>query len=123
MHFKIVQVEIEVSLPNYYYSYVVNLTLHICKSIIDGTFILEGLMKRAKRLTLADLVEKLGSKEWQRTSNKLQPWNKLLRLAFCTMADPQAALEASRDSWHTPAINGQWALTLQQDFFHKGPRG
>jgi hypothetical protein len=68
--------------------------------------ILAGLLARANRPGLAEHIQYFGPKQWRSTGNRLQPWNRMLGLAFHAVADLLAAYETSRDSWHAAAIAG-----------------
>jgi hypothetical protein len=68
--------------------------------------ILAGLLARANRPSLDVHIQCLGPKQWRSTENRLQPWNRMLGLAFHAMADLLATYETSRESWHAAAIAG-----------------
>jgi hypothetical protein len=46
-------------------------------------------------------MQGLGPKQKRITGSRLQPWNKMIRLAFCPVADLLAIYETAKDSWHT----------------------
>jgi hypothetical protein len=68
--------------------------------------ILTGLLARANRPSLAEHILRLGPKQWRITGQRLLPWNRLLGLAFHSVAALLASYETTRDLWHTAAING-----------------
>jgi hypothetical protein len=68
--------------------------------------ILTGLLARANRPSLSDHIQQFGPKQWRITGNRLQPWNRLMGLAFHAEADLLATYETSRESWHAAAIAG-----------------
>jgi hypothetical protein len=68
--------------------------------------ILSGLLTRANRPSLADHIQHLGPKQWRITGQRLLPWNRLMGLAFHSVATLLASSETTRDLWHTAAING-----------------
>jgi hypothetical protein len=68
--------------------------------------ILSGLLTRANRPSLADHIHHLGPKQWRITGQRLLPWNRLLGLAFHSVATLLASSETTRDLWHTAAVHG-----------------
>jgi hypothetical protein len=68
--------------------------------------ILAGLLIRANRPSLDEHIQSLGPKQWRSTGNQIQPWNRMLGLAFHAVADLLAAYETSREFWHAAAIAG-----------------
>jgi hypothetical protein len=68
--------------------------------------ILSGLLTRANRPSLADHIHHLGPKQWRITGQRLLPWNRLLGLAFQSVATLLASSETTRDLWHTAAVHG-----------------
>ncbi len=62
--------------------------------------ILAGLLVRANRPSLDEHIQYLGPKQWKSTGNRIQPWNRMLGLAFHAVADLPALYETSRESWH-----------------------
>jgi hypothetical protein len=68
--------------------------------------ILTGLLARANRPSLAEHILRLGPKQWRITGQRLLPWNRLMGLAFHSVATLLASYETTRDLWHTAAING-----------------
>jgi hypothetical protein len=68
--------------------------------------ILAGLLIRANRPCLEEHIQTLGPKQWKITGNRIQPWNRMLGLAFLAVADLLATYETSREFWHAAAIAG-----------------
>jgi hypothetical protein len=68
--------------------------------------VLAGLLARANRPRLEEHLQQFGPRQWRSRGNRLQPWNRLLGLAFHAVADLLATYETSRDSWHAAAIAG-----------------
>jgi hypothetical protein len=68
--------------------------------------ILAGLLAKANRPGLAEHIQFFGPRQQRSTGNRLQPWNRLIGLAFHSVADLLATYETLRDSWHAAAIAG-----------------
>ncbi len=68
--------------------------------------ILTGLLARANRPSLAQHILRLGPQQWRITGRRLLLWNRLMGLAFRSVATLLASHETTRDLWHNAAING-----------------
>ncbi len=68
--------------------------------------ILAGLLTRANRPCLEEHIQSLGPKQWRSTGNRIQPWNRMLGLAFIAVADLLATYGTSQEFWHAAAIAG-----------------
>jgi hypothetical protein len=62
--------------------------------------------ERSKQTHTGGPCAEVGTQRMATYCQPTQPWNMLIGLAFHAVADLLAAYEASRDSWHTAAING-----------------
>jgi hypothetical protein len=70
------------------------------------TRIIEELLRQKGRPSLISHVDTLGPTEWNRTADKLMPKNRMLGMAFQSMADYLSKLEESAEDWHLAPIRG-----------------
>jgi hypothetical protein len=70
------------------------------------TRILEELLRQKGRPSLTTHVDILGPMEWKKTADKLLSKNRMLGMAFQSMADYLETLEDSSEDWHLAPIRG-----------------
>jgi hypothetical protein len=68
--------------------------------------IIEELLRQKGRPNLATHIESLGPMEWVKTADRVAPKNRMLEMAFRSMADYLSKLESSSEDWHLAPIRG-----------------
>jgi hypothetical protein len=68
------------------------------------TRIIEELLRQKGRPSLTTHVEILGPTEWKKTADKLLSKNRMLGMAFRSMADYLEIMEDSPEDWHLAPI-------------------
>jgi hypothetical protein len=68
--------------------------------------IVEEMLRQKRRPDLATHVNCLGSTEWVTTGNKIMNKNRMVGMAFKSIADYLAKLENSLEDWHLSPIRG-----------------
>jgi hypothetical protein len=68
--------------------------------------IIEELLRQKGRPNLATHIESLGPMEWVKTADKVVTKNRMLGMAFRSMADYLTKLEDSPEDWHLAPIRG-----------------
>jgi hypothetical protein len=70
------------------------------------TRITEEMLRQKGRPNLAAHVDSLGPTEWEKTANKIMTKNRMVGMAFQSMADYLTKLEESPEDWHLAPIRG-----------------
>ncbi len=70
------------------------------------TRIIEEMLRQKGRPNLTTHIESLGPTEWEKTANKINTKNRMVSLAFQSMADYLTKLEDSPEDWHLAPIRG-----------------
>ncbi len=70
------------------------------------TDIVQEMLRQKGRPDLATHVNKLGPAEWTNTGNKIIKKNRMLGMAFQTIAGYLEKLEGSPEDWHLSPIRG-----------------
>jgi hypothetical protein len=88
-----------------------NLIQKCYKKIVEGketmiTKIIEEMLRQKGRPSLTTHINTLGPSEWEKTSRKIMTKNRMVSLAFQSMADYLTKLEESPEDWHLAPIRG-----------------
>jgi hypothetical protein len=70
------------------------------------TRIIEEMLRQKGRPSLAVHIDSLGPTEWEKTANKILTKNRMVSMAFQSMADYLTKLEESPEDWHLAPIRG-----------------
>jgi hypothetical protein len=70
------------------------------------TRIIDEMLLQKGRPNLITHVELMGPTEWEKTASKIRTKNRMVSLAFQSMADYLAKLEDSPEDWHLAPIRG-----------------
>jgi hypothetical protein len=68
--------------------------------------IIEEMLRQKGRPNLTTHIDSLGPKEWEKTANKIIIKNRMVGMAFQSMADYLTKLEDSPEDWHLAPIRG-----------------
>jgi hypothetical protein len=68
--------------------------------------IIEEMLRQKGRPNLTTHIESLGPTEWEKTANKIITKNRMVGMAFQSMADYLTKLEESPEDWHLAPIRG-----------------
>jgi hypothetical protein len=68
--------------------------------------ILEEMLRQKGSPDLTTHVESLGPTEWEKTASKIITKNRMVGMAFQSMADYLTKLEESPEDWHLAPIRG-----------------
>jgi hypothetical protein len=81
------------------------------------TQILERILAKKRRPTLAAHINTLGPAEWNLTGDKIMSRNSMIGLAFKTMAKYFIKLEDSPEEWHLSAVRGHTRIHKLFSFY------
>jgi hypothetical protein len=70
------------------------------------TRIIEEMLRQKGRPDLTTHINSLGPTEWEKTANKIITKNRMVGMAFRSMADYLTRLEDSPEDWHLAPIRG-----------------
>ncbi len=70
------------------------------------TRIIEEMLRQKGRPSLVVHIDSLGPTEWEKTASKVLTKNRMMSMAFQSMADYLTKLESSPEDWHLAPIRG-----------------